>query len=247
MMNAAHHPKANPTTSTLVGGSHAKPGTPASSETSRWLALGAIAGPVLFTIAWLFLGFISPGYTAWGVRVAPYSPISQPISGLGLGITAPYMNAAFVLSGLLILIGVVGTLHNIRQMTAGARWACGVLLAFLAVGMAMDGIFTLEAGALHFMGFGLAMIGPLLGFVVTGLALRRIPSLRRFGTWLLLGSPLTLGFVVLYFATFSPTVAGTQSGVAGLTERILVTEVLAWYVALGRLAFRRRGGSPSAT
>ena len=55
----------------------------------------------------------------------------------------------------------------------------------------------------------------------------------------MLGSPLTLALMVLYFLTFTPTVAGTQSGVAGLTERILVVEILAWYVALGWLAFRR--------
>src|SRR6266511_1955480 len=68
---------------------------------SRWLAWGAVAGPVLFTLAWLVLGFLSPGYTIWGTRIAPYSPISQPISGLGMGATAPYMNAAFILARLL--------------------------------------------------------------------------------------------------------------------------------------------------
>ena len=50
---------------------------PASRRTYRWLALGAVGGPVLFTVAWLALGFVSPGYTAWGVHIAPYSPISQ--------------------------------------------------------------------------------------------------------------------------------------------------------------------------
>jgi len=33
-------------------------------------------------------------------------------------------------------------------------------------------------------------------------------------------------------------VEGIQTGVAGLTERILVIELEAWYVALGWLAFR---------
>jgi hypothetical protein len=78
-----------------------------------------------------------------------------------------------------------------------------------------------------------------LSFVVIALLLRSTKSFRRFGTWLLVGSPLTLALVVLYFLTFSPTVAGIQTGVAGLTERILVVEVHAWYVALGALAFRR--------
>src|ERR1700719_2319464 len=75
------------------------------STLAPWLSLGAGAGPILFTIAWLVLGFLSPGYSLWGTRIAPYSPISQPLSGLGLGPTGPYMNAAFVLHGLLILAG----------------------------------------------------------------------------------------------------------------------------------------------
>jgi hypothetical protein len=54
------------------------------------------------------LGFVSPGYTLWDILIAPYSAVSQPMSGLGLGPTAPIMNGAFVLSGLLLLAGVTG-------------------------------------------------------------------------------------------------------------------------------------------
>src|SRR5579884_1610384 len=79
--------------------------TPEATRWARWLALGAVVGPILFTLTWVILGFLSPGYTAWGVRVAPYSPLSQPISGLGLGPTGPYMNAAFVLTGLMVMVG----------------------------------------------------------------------------------------------------------------------------------------------
>ena len=48
----------------------------------------------------------------------------------------------------------------------------------------------------------------MLSFLVTGLLLRRVPRWRRFGSGLLLGSPLTLALLVLYFLTFSPTAAG---------------------------------------
>jgi len=53
---------------------------------------------------------------------------------------------------------------------------------------------------------------------------------------------LTLALAVLYFATFTPTIEGVQHGVAGLTERILVLELEAWYVAIGWLAFSRTKG-----
>jgi hypothetical protein len=233
MNTVSHHPNDDATTPEAL----ATPGA------TRWLALGAVAGPVLFTLAWVVLGFLSPGYTAWGTRIAPYSPISQGISGLGLGITGPFMNTAFVLSGLLILAGVAGIFQSIREMGALARWSCTVLLALSPLGMAGDGIFTLESFLPHTAAFLLATASPVLSFVVIGLLLRRVPSFRRFGTWLLLGSPLTLALVVLYFLTFSPTVAGTQTGVAGLTERILAVEVHAWFVALGWLASRRASRS----
>jgi Protein of unknown function (DUF998) len=213
--------------------------TLATPKLARWLALGAVAGPVLFTLAWLILGFLSPGYTAWGVRVAPYSPISQGISGLGLGDTAPYMNTAFVLCGVLLLAGAVGVFQSLRQVGAAARWTCAALLALAGLGAAMDGIFTLESFFLHFIGFGLACGVSVVGFLVLGFQLRRLPRWRRFGSWLLLGSPLTLALIILYFLTFTPTVAGTQTGVAGLTERLLAIEVFAWFVTLGWLAFRR--------
>jgi hypothetical protein len=213
-------------------------------EPARWLALGAVAGPVLFTAAWFVLGFLSPGFTIFGTKIAPYSPISAGISGLGLGPTAPVMNAAFMLNGLLLAVGVVGTFHSIRELSTGARWACTVLLGLAPLGSIMDGIFTLASFLPHFLGAGLAMGAPVLSFLVTGLLLRRVPRWRRFANQLLLGSPLTLALLVLYFATFSPTAAGAKTGVAGLTERILIVEVLAWFVAMGWLAFRSRRQQP---
>jgi hypothetical protein len=186
------------TPSKVIGDGGAKPAVQTTLETTRWLALGAVAGPVLFTLAWLVLGFLSPGFTIFRTLITPYSPISAGISGLGLGLTAPFMNAAFVLGGL----------------------------------------FTLESFFPHLIGFLLGAATPVLSFLVTGFLLRRIPRWHRFGSWLLLGSPLTLALLILYFLTFSPTAAGARSGVAGLTERILVSEVFGWFVALGWLAFR---------
>jgi hypothetical protein len=78
-----------------------------------------------------------------------------------------------------------------------------------------------------------------VGFPVVGFTLRRIPGWRRFGTWLVVAGPLTLALTVLYFMTFTPTIEGIQHGIAGLTERVLVVELDAWYIALGFLALHR--------
>jgi hypothetical protein len=205
---------------------------------NRYLAWGAIAGPVVLTAAWLVLGAMSPGYTLWGTRVAPYSPVSQPLSGLGLGPTGPYMNAAFILFGVAVSAGVVGIFRLIPGLTARARWACAGFLALPAAGAMLDGVFTFEHFLPHFIGFGLVLT-TVVTFPAVGFVLRRIPWWRRLGNGLIAAGPLTLVLTVLYFATFTPTVEGIQHGIAGLTERMLIVEVQAWYVALAALALKR--------
>jgi hypothetical membrane protein len=215
--------------------------TTTHTDIGRRLALGAVAGPILFTLGWFILGFISPGYTMWGTRIAPYSVISQPLSGLGLGPTGPLMNATFIVSGLLIVAGAVGVFRSIPELGPAARWTGTVLLALPGLGAIIDGVFTLEHFLLHFVGFGLALT-TVVGFPVIGSLLRRIPSWRRFGSCLIVAGPVTLALTVLYFATFTPTIEGVQHGVAGVTERLLVLELQAWYVAIGWLAFNKSRG-----
>jgi hypothetical membrane protein len=219
----------------------ANPAAPAQARNpARPLALGAVAGPALFTLAWLVLGFLSPGYTLFGTLIAPYSPISQPISGLGLGPTGPFMNTAFVLGGLVLLAGVAGIFQTVRP--SGRRPAGRVSAALLALsplGLVIAGSFTLEAVMPHLLGFLLATGTPVASFLTTGLFLRGIPGWRRFGTWLLLGSPLTLVLLVGFFLTFDPAAAGANVGMAGLVQRVLAVEVHAWFVVMGWLAYRR--------
>jgi hypothetical membrane protein len=221
------------------------PITSAAREKAQWLALGAVAGPVLFTLAWLVLGFLSPGLVFAGSPLIPASPITAPISGLGLGPTGPFMNAAFVLSGILLIAGVVGvfTTRDLSSARPVARRASAVLLALSGVGLVVAGLFTLEAPAPHFAGFLLATGVPILSFLVAGSVFRSIPRWRRFGTWLRLGSPLTLVLLVLSQVTFDQDTIVAGQGIAGITSRLLATEVLAWFAAMGWLAFRDRLGA----
>ncbi len=207
-------------------------------KTTRWLALCLVLGEILFTLAWLILGFISPGFTIFDNVIEPYSAISAPLSGLGLGLTGPFMNAAFVLSGLLIFVGVIGVFQSIPRMSAVGRWSCIALFSLSALGMAIDGIFTIELVMPHTAGYLLGTGIPVIGFLVAGLLFRRIPSWRRFGGWLLVASPLTLALLLLSLVTFSQVSIMAGIGVAGLTERILCLELAVCYVAMGWKAFQ---------
>jgi hypothetical protein len=207
---------------------------------ARWLALGAIAGPVLFTFTWIILGFVNTGYTLWGVHVAHYSPVQQQISALGVGNTAPFMNATFIIAGSLLIVGTIGIFRVFRyDLSARAyRW-CLALWLLPGIGSITDGIFTFEHFFGHFIGFGLALMS-IFAFTCTGLLLRHAADARPLAYGLLAAGPLTVVLTVLFFATFTPTAAGQLTGIAGLTERLLVTEILWWYAVVGWVALRSK-------
>ena len=214
--------------------------SPAPSRAARLAALGAVAGPILFTLAWLILGFLSPGYTIYGTRIAPYSPISQPVSGLGMGVTAPYMNAAFVLgAGLLTMIGVVGVFATLRAYGGRVRRAiCAGLLCLSPLGLGLCGIFTIETPLLHLICFVLFVVTPFISFPVAARFLRRVPDWRRFSTALLIAVPVTAAMLAWFFLSYDQTAITVGQGISGIPERLLLMELQAWFVALGWLGYR---------
>lgn len=201
---------------------------------SRKLPLLALVGVALFTLSWLVLGFISPGYRLFDIVVEPYSVIAQPISGLGLGLTGPYMNASFVLSGVLLIAGVIGIVRN--WPAARGRIASGILLGLSGVGLIICGLFTFESPMLHLLGFLLAIAMPGIGFLVAGVSLRR--AWPRFSVWLYAASALSISGLVLFQLIFHPYRAGENVGWAGLEQRIVAVIVLGTIAALGVQAAR---------
>ena len=216
-----------------------KTSIPKYPNTTRWLALGAVTGPIIFTLAWIILVPFNHGYTLNGAQIGEYLWISQPVSGLGLGATAPWMNSAFVISGLLIVVGAVGLFRMIPELSNWDRLWCTFFLALSGLGLVIDGIFTLESFLMHFFGFLLGIGTLLVGFVVVGRTLRRIPRWRTIGQWLIWASPLTLALALLHFATFD--YHNVATGIAGLTERLLLIEVFMWFAILGWKAFHGSG------
>jgi len=75
------------------------------------------------------------------------------------------MNAAFVLSGLLLLAGVFGLARTMlsggRQVT---RLASATLLALTPVGLVIIGFFTLDRPVMHLLGAMLILATQLSAF-----------------------------------------------------------------------------------
>jgi hypothetical protein len=201
----------------------------------RRLPLLAPLGALVFTLAWLVLGVVSPGYRLFDLVIEPYSPVSQPVSGLGLGVTGPWMNAAFLGGGAMLVLGAIAARRAFlrgRPVTTGYA-----LSALTGVGMIVDGVFTLESVLLHLVGFLLAVVLPAVGFVLLGLGLRgRELALARV---LLVAGPVALALFVWFQLVFDPYAAGDNTGYAGLIQRALITVVLGTWSAIGVVAARR--------
>jgi hypothetical membrane protein len=117
---------------------------------------------------------------------------------------------------------------------------CTVLLALSPFGLVVVGLFDLDAPLPHFTGAALIYMLPIISFPLTGRYLRRIPQWRRFGNGLLIAGALTLALTVVFSMTFDENTTAAGDGIAGLTQRILFTEVLAWFAAMGWWARRQQ-------
>lgn len=204
-----------------------------------WLALGTIAGPLVFVSACVILGIIRPGY----------SVVRQSVSVLGTGSHGLLMNAAFALGALLLLAGVYGVTQAMREYLSPRRCLiCGIMLAMPELGMLWAGIFNMNERVLHDIGASLAFGTPVLAFAVVGTILRPVSPWRRVGNSLLLASPLTLAIYIglLTSAPLYVLQSVRGGGVLGLWERALIIEVFAWYVILGLRTLSHKPETPAS-
>ena len=201
----------------------------------RWLALAGVVAPVFFIVAYAFAGALRPGY----------SPIHQAISDLGIGSYAWLLNASAILAGLLFMAFAVGFALSMRTVLAPRwRWLCAVLLALHGLGLVVAGVFT-EAPAtlaIHWLvGADLGFFGPVVAFLFVGIFWQRQPGWRRWGTYTLLMSAVTLVVVAVTFWVFTPGSPLASARLGGLMERVLFLTADSWYVVTGWQLFIRAG------
>jgi hypothetical membrane protein len=197
---------------------------------ARWLALGGVVGPIFFVSTFTVAGILRPGY----------SPIHQSISTLGVGAHAWLLNGAGLLTGAMLVVFAVSFGVSVRAVTSpGWRRASTALLMLPGVGLAIAAIFTGGSGPIHWLvGGSLLFLGPIVAFLVTGLALRRSPQWRGWAIYSIIASVGTLVLVVVLFRGSNVATPLVPAGFGGLEERMVVIESLAWYVAFGWRLFR---------
>jgi hypothetical protein len=196
------------------------------------LAPSSIVAALLFSLSWIALGLVSRGFTLFGNHIAPYNWVAQPVSGLGLGHTAMTMNMVFVITAVLLALGIGGTLASL-PLSAAELKILGTIFVLTPLGIAMCGIFNLERILLHSIGYFVAMAAPIVGFTALGWRLSRRPSYETMGIGLIIAGVVTLVLLVVSVRSFDPDASGKGLGIAGLTQRLLVTEVLGVFALLG--------------
>src|SRR6266508_80311 len=194
------------------------------NQLSNWSGLCGVVGPVRFVVMFTAAGFLRPSY----------SPVHQAISDLGVGPMPWLLNVPLVVLGILLVVMAIGFSQAMRQvMSQPWRLTCGMLLAGPGLGYATAGIFP-ETNPIHWMlGMPLLAIGSVVGFLLVGLQVRRIPAWRRHGIYSLLTSASLVVLFPLMNLTFDPTSPLAALRLGGLAERIVFVDLLAWYVVIG--------------
>ena len=205
----------------------------------RIVALGGVAGPVLFSLTAIISAGLRPDY----------SHIRNFISELGATGTsyAALMNyAGFVPAGaMLTAFGVALATSLPRDPFSGVT---SMLVALFGAGVAVSGIFSCDAGCpraggslenlIHNRIAPAAFLCAIVGTGVGGLRFRRFPEWRNLSRYSLLTSAVALGFLVALAGSFESRL------LTGLWQRLLLATLFSWCAIVGLRAFAR-SRSPS--
>jgi hypothetical membrane protein len=185
-------------------------------------AWAGIAGPVLFTVAFLAQG---------AFRRGEYSAVAETISALEAGPGGWIQQLNFVVFGLLTMAYAVALHRGLPPSRAGIA---GPALLFAAgIGLLLGAAFPVREDATgatydpigHTIGGGIFFIGSAVGLIVLSRRIARDPRWRN-----LAGYTLAVGALALVGVVLMRTLAYPENAVLheqlGLAQRVLVLALL---------------------
>lgn len=209
----------------------------------RLLGTVALAGPVLFTVAWLVAGTLQPDYSPRREDVSALAAMDAHLPGV--------MIAGFLAFG----IGVLALGVGLRRTVDGGRWAAAASTLLMLAGLGIVGAglsrndcstelpkcrMLIEAGQVswhHHLHDGISAL-VFLAFVAAQLVAAR--AFTRDKAW----SDLRLYSTVSGIATFALLVLFASAAVVnsnGFVERVFLAAPTVWVGVLG-LRLVRLGG-----
>jgi hypothetical membrane protein len=200
----------------------------------RILALGGVAGPVVFATVVFLAASFRPGY----------SHVTNLISELGATGTpyAALMNyAGFVPAGMMLAalgVALAGILPRRRLALAGA-----VLVTLFGAGVAASGVISCDPGCpqgggsfqnrMHDAIAPIAFLSLILGTAILGFHFRRIPAWRPLAAYSLLTSAIALLCLIALANSLESRV------LTGLWQRLMLASMFLWCALVGLALYRR--------
>jgi hypothetical protein len=209
---------------------------PAGEEHAmRKLALGGVAGPLLFVIVVIVAAAMRDDY----------SHVTNFISELGATGTpnAALMNyAGFIPTGLL-LAGFGVSLSAVLPRSRRAI-AVSALVTFFAMGIVAAALFSCDAGCpqgtgsleniVHDRIAPPTFLALIVGIAIFGLLVRELPSWRHLAAYSLLTSGLGLIFLIALASSLE------TRNLTGLWQRLMLAVLFLWCARVGWTAVRVR-------
>jgi hypothetical membrane protein len=195
---------------------------PARQAIARWLALGGVVGPIFFVAAVTIVGALRPDY----------SPISEAISALGTGANGWQEDMPAIILGLLLLAFMVSFFLAMRSVLSTASRIIGtILLAIVGLVWITVGIFTAAPSTrtVHSIASVIGEIAAIAALFVIGIGLRAAPAWRAWSIYTIVTAAVALVTLLLTFIT-SQRALSTSVRIGGLMKRLLVVEILLWFV-----------------
>ena len=194
----------------------------------QFAAWVGVVSPVLFVLVFSLDGFLQPGY----------STLSQMISWLALRPNGWVQDGNFVVFGLLLVLFAIGFFLRMRPlMSKKWLWTSTILLLVSGAGWANDGVFVSDApgdpgltvhGMLHNIGFLVIFSLLVITFFIIGRQLLNVSAWRRYGWYATVS-----GFAALGLFLFQIYTGLDAPQIAGLANRLLIIEAVAWYAVMG--------------
>lgn len=170
-----------------------------NGQLRKWSGAAGIAGPILFTTAFVAEGFWQPGY----------SHVADPVSALAAGPYGWVQDVNFVVFGVLTIAFAIGVHRALRPSRAGTIGSTfllvsGAALVLAAVFPARDasGAVTDQPG--HVLAAVLAFLGAGIGFAAVSRRLARHPHWRDLAGYTLISGIATIVLFLTVGATAIP-------------------------------------------
>lgn len=203
----------------------------------RVLALGGIAGPVLFTVVVLVLGALRPGYSHFQHLISELGVADTPYAGL--------MNSiGFVAAGLMLAAFGVALA---RALPSGRLFGLAAILGTtFGLGIAASGVMSCDLGCpqgegslenvVHNTIAPVTFLCLIVAMAILGVRFRRVPAWRHLSFFSLVASAAALCLLIALARSLDSRV------LTGLWQRLLLLVLFTWCAIIGVEAFRRPAG-----